>query len=554
MKKIILPMIFGAIFVLISGFQYYQHYLFRIQPPSEEWAKGIVISKGAVKNSPRIISFDGDYLVAHDDGENIKVIKIDKLGKKIEEKTIPGEDSYIKNINLITDGKYIYLNWMIFKNSVDNVINIKLDEKLNILGRWEIKDVGEAIQVGENAMVIAYNNKIDFVDYITQKSTSVVAKNPSKFAATKTSDGYLITYYQPNFFWGTLNSYGFWNFRVKNGIASKPSIVHLRTIDGRESVLGTALACDDKYAYLIIDRTVGKPGAPAQYGQSLLVKFPWDGSGEFIPRFDKFGDITNLDEIKSEEKILKILTKDEFTYNPIGVSSGNEARFLSGYTREYGKSERQFDIMDFSLKDGKTVKSTFIDKTREGTTMPWVSGDMVVYCNQTSSGKYDICITSSREDFKQANNGPRPSEVKLAILDIIMDLANSLFGLFTIGLRWIIPSLVLISLYSLFSYKMSIKVKRNIFLIISMVSSVLKLLSAKSIFYSGYITFPGILNSTRAGLLICMLLSILSYGYGYLKYNNAYNKNPGAMPIMYFTSAIIIDSILTQYIYAPFIM
>lgn len=554
MKKIVLPVILTVVFILISGFQYYQHYLFRIQPPSEEWAKGIVISKGTVKNNPKILRFGENYVVAHDDGNNIKVIGIDKLGKKIVEKTIPGEDSYIKNINFITDGKYIYLNWMIFKNSVDNIINIKLDEKLNIMNRWEIKDVSEAIQVGENAMVIAYNNKIDFIDYITKKSTSVVAKNPSKFAATKTSDGYLITYYQPNFFWGTLNSYGFWDFRVKDGVASSPSIVHLRTIDGRESVLGTALACDNKYAYLIIDRTAGKPGAPAQYGQSLLVKFSWDGSGEFIPKFDKFGDITNLDEIKSEERPLRILTKDEFTYNPIGISSGNEARFLSGYTREYGKSERQFDIMDFSLKDGKTVKTTFMDKTREGTTMPWMSGDMAVYCNQTSMGKYDICLTSTSDFFKNGNNGPQPSEVKLAVLDIILDIANSLFGLFTIGLRWIIPSLVLISLFSLFSYKMNIKTKKITFLTICTISAALKLLSAKSVFYSRYADFPGILSSTSVGILICMLLSMISYGYGYLRFKNAYNKNPDVMPIMYFAAAIMIDSILTQYIYAPFIM
>jgi hypothetical protein len=91
MRRSITFVILISIFIGVCGVHFNRHYLFRIQPPSDEWSKEMVISHGNISVTPKIIGYKGGYIITHDDGNRIKLIRIDKAGNIINEKLIQNE-------------------------------------------------------------------------------------------------------------------------------------------------------------------------------------------------------------------------------------------------------------------------------------------------------------------------------------------------------------------------------------------------------------------------------------------------------------------------------
>jgi hypothetical protein len=70
-------------FIIITAFQYNISYQFRIEPPSKEWSKEVPVSEGRVKNYPKLVRYNDNFIIAHDDGSKVKIVMVDKLGKKL---------------------------------------------------------------------------------------------------------------------------------------------------------------------------------------------------------------------------------------------------------------------------------------------------------------------------------------------------------------------------------------------------------------------------------------------------------------------------------------
>lgn len=539
MKKVILPILLFCIFLGIAGMQYYESYQFRIKPPSEKWAKSVVVSEGKVKNTPKIIAFKGNYVVAHDNGSMVKIIVLDKVGKTLLQKEFPGGDEILFDLNLLTDGSNIYVNWLYSLGNTKNILNLKLNDKLEEIDRWEMTDIRSSIQIGNSVLAISYPGKIVVFDMVSGDKQEADVKLATKLCGTKTDKGYIIAYYDTN-------EFRYINYNMGMPIESK--IIMHRPMSSRDMFLKTALACDENYGYIIIDRKY-----KIDYGQSLIITFPLkESKGE--EKLEGYGNY-KYEVGNGTEKGLRLNPAVDFTYSPISVSSGKEARFIIGAPRSYGRSERQFDLLDFTYKDGKLVSGTYIDNSRQGTTMPWIDGEAIVYLDQTKFGQYNVCLTSQGEAFKSANNVVRKSELKLAALDTVTSLINSIFGVFTVGLKWILPGMFLISIATFFGYKLSERMKVVIFGATCVIVSIIKLMNTKNLFYGYYGNMlPSYLNSVIVGLVITAALSIFTYCNGIIKYKRILSKNPDALPILAFVIALFTDSILTQFIYTPFIM
>lgn len=540
MKKYILPFLLCCIFIVTAGIQFYENYLFRSQPPSKEWSKDVTISKGEVKNTPKIIEYKDKYIVAHDDKDKIRIIMLDKLGKKLQEKVFSGRSEFILDLNLLTDGNNIFINWIYSKGNAKKLINIKLDESLKELKQWEVEDVMESCQISSNLYVVSYQGGIEVFDVKKESSSYIDVKFPSKLVGTKTKNGYLIVFYDlQNFKYLTYN----------NGELSGPELIMYRPISSRELFLSTAVACDDKNGYIIIDKRMKNT-----YGATSFITFPLEVDKNAERKLEGYGNF-HYDPGVGYEKELRVSQYTDFTYSPVSVSSGDEARFLIGAARSYGRSQRQFDIMDFTFKDGKLIDYTFVDKTREGTTMPWINDETIVFLNQTALGKYDVCIASQNEVFMKVNNVVRSNEIKLALLDILTSIANSIMGLFTIGIRWILPVVLLVSITTFLGYKLSLRNKKIIFLVISILAAMFKIIFAKNLFYRSSVTMlPGYLSPISTGISIFLVISIISYSLGYVKYIKALDKDQDVLLLFKFILPLMLDSILTQFVFSPYIM
>lgn len=537
MKRALLPILLCIILVGTLGAQFYSSYQFRVLPPSEKWGKEVVISKGEVKNTPKILKLGDKYIIAHDDCEKIKVIVLDYLGNKLLEKQFLGGDKSLFDLNLLTDGTSIYINWQYSINGDRKLANLKLDKDLNEIDKWEVNDVNNCTQISDSIYVVAYEDKIEVCNIISGKKSYLNAWLTSKICGTKVNDEYIITYYDSKFFLYT----------TYNGeTLTEPKQILFRRPAFGEVFFKAAFACDSKNGYLIVDKKIKK-----DYGMAMLITFPLKNQRENIVKVNGgFIDIGIGDESN-----LNLGYGAEFLYNPYSVSSGDSARFMIGTARAYGRSERQFDVMEFELKNGQIVSSSYIDNSRLGTTMPYSQNEVALFCNQTKLGQYNVCFTSQNEDYKLKNNKPRKSEIISAILDIVSNLANSIFMGLTIGLKWILPGLLLISIVTILGYKLSNRTKSIIFILICLLTSIVKLLCTNNLFYGTYASLlPKYLSPIGIGLIISITISFLSYANGYLRYKGKLKIDPDIMPILGFSIALFIDSILTQLIYIPFIM
>jgi hypothetical protein len=487
---------------------------------------------------PKLVKYNNNFVIAHDDADKVKIIMVDKLGRKLNEKVFAAEDESIRDLNLLTDGEYLYLNWIVYKNGIDSVLNLKLNKNLQVSEKWMTNDVRDSIQIGENTLVTSFNNRIEVLDVRTKKLASINTTSPSKLAGTTTKYGELITYYIP-FLAGVRETNGFFYFYVKDGSATNPINIKERPMSSEELFFNTAVACDDKYGYIIVERRLKE-----NFSSNLIVQFPLGNGPE-----------DRSTELKGQEKGLEIFTTDQFIYSPASISSGNEARFMVGYARKYGRTTRQFNLLDFSIKDGKIARTSYVTRSREASNYPYINGDMIVYTSLVKGEDFKVYVASQNEEFKNANNGIKTSEIKLALLDIVLEFLNAVFSLFTLGLGWIIPGFVLVSVMSLFGYRIKLNRKKIFYILICMATIGMKLYTVYSLYYGTYAkSMPRLMASPAKGIIISLILSIFAYGYGYSKYSYQLKKDEDVMPILSFMLALLADSLLTQFLFTPFIM
>lgn len=525
MKKWLFWIIFLLIIITTLIFQYNFNYKIRILPPSDKWSKEVEVSSAKLRTYPKMLEFNENIIIAHQDGETIKVIKLDSKGQKIKEKVIPGEDTFVKYINLLKDEKYLYVNWIIRKGDVSSLINITLDNDLNIVNRQITDNPLESIQIGDSTLVLAYNNKIEIEDMITKKKVIKNVNSPSMLAGTVRNGENFIAYWE--------KEKEFKYFREKDGITSDIKLAGAITvIQQRDTIKRAVLGTDGKFGYIFLEIESRNSG----FGVARLLTFQLDKNG-------------------SSHRDFRLQGYGKYIYNMVSIPSNDGARFMAACERKIGKKNFYKNIVEFNMKDKEVSDLSFVSRTFEPSMYPGANKDMAVFCSYGSNDIMHIYIASKDQALIDIFNKPRAFERKIAIMDTIEGMINGVCNIFILGLGWIIPALIASVIMSFIACRTN---KNKIKLI---AFSIGYLISAISIMYVIHdICFvinpgilPGILGNVFFSMLLILLLSSYSFVYGYEKYKKRIIVTGESIPVFDFLPSLFVNSILVLLIFTPFL-
>ncbi|WP_461614078.1 hypothetical protein [Clostridium sp. Marseille-QA1073] len=183
------------IFICTFAFHYYLNYREAIKPPSEAWAKEVLISKGDINQCPALTGYNDNYIIAHQDGDNIKVVSVDKLGKILKEISFKPDEKEPKELGVFTDNKNIYITYMLTDKHYNTVKILKLNDNLELIEEEQIDKMRTKLNVSENILCIFYDNYIEFIDFGKNRS-SKINLNDKVYIPTSIpyKDKYLIGY------------------------------------------------------------------------------------------------------------------------------------------------------------------------------------------------------------------------------------------------------------------------------------------------------------------------------------------------------------------------
>lgn len=517
MKKILAGVLI-VILAAITIMQYIEALKIRQQPPSEKWAKEALIDTGDITDYPQIIKYKDNYVVAHNDGSKIKILMCDNLGKKIKEKAFDGEGQNVSSAHLVTNGDQIDLVWLSYAKPTRNAHIIRLDKDFNVIDKNIINDVGDLKQAGNDLLIIGYKDKIELRDYTSGKVTMVDAPDNDLITGTKIKDKYYISFQ---------DQYGdFQYLTVDYGVPSslKPAGALKGTV--KVGYYNTAMGVQGDKGFIIAEYRY-----EAQYGYAKLMEFSLiDGTYK-------------IREIADKKKLLQF-------YNIVSYTYSDDSKFMAGGTRSFGKKFSMPDILEITAENGIVASQLAISRTPEVSLYPTGYGDTVVFCDSVKEGKAKLYMTSTREDFKKANNGPRSNEYTQAFVDLFQSFIFSFVYMLSYGAAWIIPSLCIVSLITLLNYKLRNKQRKFTFILAYFLSFLVKTFFIYSIIYSRFKPFLPSYMTLEAGIGAILLISVVCCLYAFKGYTSDMEKS--AMPVS-FSPAFLIDSWITLFLFVPFL-
>lgn len=511
--------IFILIFVCITVVQFKVNLSLRREPPSDKWGKEVLISTGDITDYPQLIKDKDKYIVAHTDGNKIKIIAVDSLGKKLKEKTFEVEGEMTTNVHVVTNGKDLKLSW-ISSNKIKVMHSLLLDSDFNIIVKESVDNIVDLKQVGNNLLVEGFNDRIVLEDYKSGKSSEVKASQNSMLCGTKLDDKYIVAF---------LDEYNnFCYFSVKDGIASEPKEVGVMRGTTRVVYYNSAVAIIGDKGYIF-----GEYRYQSMYGGSKIMEFALDGSGY------------KTRETSDEEKALSL-------FNIVSYTEGNDSgtNFMAGGYRPLGKKEEYEDILDLEVRDGYVANTIPASRTRAVSGYPSGFGDTIVFSDVVGIDKSNLYMTSYREDFKKANNTNRTNEYVLALIDTIQSILFVFVYLVAYGALWIIPSFCIASILSLLEYKYTSRTRQLIFIAAYLISFLFKAYFIYSTMFKRFKFFLPQYLTPAVGITAELVISIICCIYAYRKY--IVNMQKSAIPIS-FSPAFLLDSWLTLFLFVPFI-
>lgn len=520
-----------AIILAIFGYHYKLNYDVAIQPPSEKWAKEVLIHKGDIKGLPSITKFKDDYIVAFSEGMSITLMSIDPLGKVLKESSIPVNTEVPQNINIFVseEGKLV-LSYISGGGDSGELTVSYVDEGLNALDTTSIQGLRSYMKIDDNTLGAVYKEKIDIINLKENKVTtvntgedtflaSVVKYNSRDCIIYTSSDGEFKHFFLDSGNASEIKVGGEMSPSTKVFFSTMTSIINKDVVTNLIEYMYKSDYIGYKYLCFSIDS-----------GESL-------GSGEF--------------HIKSD------FAEKGYVYNGEGITiatpvryKSNEQTLLISSTRDMPKGKNQTDIMEMSVDRNLGTHSEVISRTKAVSINPAIYEDTVVFIDPIKDGSANLYVTSTRDDFKEANNKPRFDEKVQVFVETFEALAFSLAYVITYGMIWIIPSITLFSLVSLIEYRFSYRARKLIFIITYIVTAIVKILAVKGSFFKN---LQGILpqNFTfLVGASVMATISIVCLVYGYLNYKDDLEKNVMALS---YTKPILIDSFLTLALFVGFI-
>ncbi|MBU3144546.1 hypothetical protein [Clostridium sp. CF012] len=519
MKKRVFIIVLSFMFIAISIFHYSMNYKQRIKPPSSTWSKEVLISSGNITTTPSILRFNGNFLVAHNDNNTIKLLCLDTLGRQKSAKTFSAKTNLTTSIEIFTDDEFIYLSWFNHNDKGTSLNTLKLDNNLNLIQEYEDKQVKERIKLDDHVMALSYKNTIKFIDLKSKKNTIIkTGYDPSYIAGTKLNDQYLISYME--------GSQGINYFYVKDGLASNTKLAGKVIEWSRVSYTASALSTDGKNAYMLLE-----------------YKY--------------------VDQLNCQKLLTFSLAKDDYTvteytekvnnspfYNTISFKSNNAAKFLIVGGRVFGKKEFYTSILEITL-DGNAISNIIpLSRSRHSSMYPAVYNDTVIFCEFIAKDKLNVNMVSSREDFRKAHNFNRKSEAILALNDTFESWMFSMVYILVYGSLWIIPSICISSIASMFEYKLPDKKRKLLFVFVYSLIILIKCYFVYNISFDKYASFLPKFITFPIGFALSVIVSIPCCIYAYKKYAENLQNNVVALSL---SLPLIIDSLLTLYIFVPFI-
>lgn len=517
MKKRGFLITFIVLLVSILAYHYFYNFEVRIQPPSEQWSKEVLISKGNTNTNLKIIKLQQNYYVAHDDGSSVKVIKLDELGHKLKEKTFKAESDLVTGITLCKKGEELSLAWTTSKADYNVLHYITLDGSLAVKDTATEEGILETVQAGEHTLVTSYKNKIVSLDLSTGKKIESKAVKPSLLAASDTGKEIAVSYMQ--------ESGAFYYFLLKDGVQSEVKLAGKVAKSDRDLFFSPAITSDGQYGYIIFEHKLKDTYKGARVLQFSFV------DNTYHSYYLSIGDMN-------------------YIYSLVTAPSTEGARFLAGTERWYTKKEQQYDIIDFTLKNGKVVKSSFVSRTMDLSLTPAITDHMAVFCDVMGGNQNNVYVTSENSAFKEVNNKIRTSEVEAAAIDVLQGIGMGVAYIFLAGIMWMFPGMCFSGILYFFDYKISDHRKPLYFVLVYLATAAIKLKVMFNVVYvekayllSGIIAYPAV------GIALMVAISLLSLFYGYKRYT----RDIESVSAISFFLALLWDSILTLIAFIPFI-
>lgn len=517
MKKKVYVISFIIMFLVILGFQYKVDYDIRSQTPSDKWSKEVAIAKADIYTSPKILKSDKNNIIAFNDGDKLKVVITDDLGKKIKEKSFETKAGLIKEVNLLKGQGFFYLSFSFYENGANILKTIKLDKELNEVEQTKIENVTETYQVGEEILIVGHKDKIEVLDMSNNSKLNLNIKGATLFSGVETEKGYMITYCN--------GEEGFSYITVQNGVASMPKLAGILNKSVAMTFIRTSTSSDAENGYVLVEYSV-----QGDFIGTRILRFALDGSSK---------DASEL-----------YVNENKMVYNILGTYSKEGARFFATTERLFGTKDWQQSIVDFTLKGDKVASYEFASRLDRLTIYPAVAGDTIVYCSYNKANEYGIYLGSQNEQFKKINNVHLPIEKKQAVLNTLQGFIYSLVYIIY-PIKWIMPVVLIIAIVTFFSYSFSEEKKKLYFIITCLVSVALKVAVVLSNSYGNNLyLLPQVLAHKWVGILISIVISAICYSFGYKRYK----EDLEGMPISNFFIALTLDAMLTMMIFVPFFL
>ncbi|MEG1257247.1 hypothetical protein [Clostridium sp.] len=516
-KKQALLLIVVITFIFILTGSYFNNYNLLKQPPSETWSKEVQLGSGGQKNSPVIIKETERLLTAYEDTKKLKICETDLNGKILRTEEYEVNEELLKNVVFTKSSDGYILMYNSSKSGQGYLENIILDKDLNVVNRKIVEGVEHTYQIDSSNIVISYNDKIEVVNTLEDKSSSVMVEELSMVTASASKDGLLVCYLEKDEFFKAVT--------FKDGIASKPILVTSIVKPEKISYNNMSSSTDGKYGYILIEEYVRN-----EYALTKLMEFPIDGG---------------------ETKISTLSVDDsKYIVNTKGSYSEDGGKFYATMSRAFGKKEVQQAIISFVIKDGQASNIEVVTRLRELCIHPYSDEDYIGFLSFKEENVYNVNIASTNQEFKVENNVSRGTEKRTALFYMLEGVMVSVSYIIILGFRWIIPVLVIGGAVTFIDYSFSEKKKKIVYVILSAVGIIAKTYVIVNMFYGTYVSMlPNVIAPIAIGISICLLIGGIVYGYGYFVYVDDFE----GIFIGKFSIFMLMDALLSLMVFVPLI-
>lgn len=515
-KGLIFLILFLIIGFSIISLHYFRNYQIRTSVPSSLYSKELKIDSGLIKGYPAFISSEDGYIASYTINNKVILNKIDKIGKKNKTVSINGYSEYVNNINLV-HGKNSY--FLVFTTYIDGnkkVVEYSFDKNLNKISEVTGTNINNVIKIDDNSLLYTYDNKVIYKNFIEGSLISLNYKGIKMAAGTKTGNTYYIMLMDLD---GATKE-----IAIENGKAvEKNSYLINRT--SSMSFKNIAAAADNKNMYSLIE--IDLKGETK--GVNLLT-IPKNG-----------GNITYKAFTIGNNKLF---------YNLLSVSSGSDAKFIGITNVSLPGGRYAEELVEFSIKDGmgsSINKATRLDKIPYS---PSYSGDSMVFFTNEGDDISSLYITSKNERFKEANNAITSQEKSIAATDTISGILTSISFIFVLGITWIFFGVILVGIITFLEFKKE-NIKTDILLLIGYVMT--GLFKTYMIYNTVYVRFAGSVTGFLSNAVIGCLASILISFVCSTFLIYMHKKDEDGMAFFIFFIPLIIDTVLTQLLFVPFL-